>query len=91
MQHRLLERLKQTAKENGMKLSGEHAERWTGTDADDVQIARAGIPCVLLSLPVKYMHTTVELLDMDTLSECGRLLALFLAGIDEKWEDGLWN
>ena len=74
-----------------MKLSGEHAERWTGTDADDVQIARSGIPCVLISLPVKYMHTTVELLDMDTLSECGRLLALFLAGIDEKWEDGLWN
>lgn len=91
VQHRLLERLKQTAKENGMKLSGEHAERWTGTDADDVQIARSGIPCVLISLPVKYMHTTVELLDMDTLSECGRLLALFLAGIDEKWEDGLWN
>ena len=91
VQHRLLERLKQTARENGVKLSCEHAERWTGTDADDVQIARMGIPCVLLSLPVKYMHTTVELLDMDTLSECGRLLALFVAGIDEKWEDGLWN
>ena len=23
--------------------------------------------------------------------QCGRLLALFVAGIDEKWEDGLWN
>ncbi|MFR5855977.1 MAG: hypothetical protein ACLUE8_17585 [Lachnospiraceae bacterium] len=56
-----------------------------------MQIARAGVPCVLLSLPVKYMHTSVELLDMNTLSECGRLLALFVAGIDEKWEDGLWN
>ncbi len=91
VQHRLLERLKQTAKENGVTLNCEHTERSTGTDADDVQIARAGVPCVLLSLPVKYMHTSVELLDMNTLSECGRLLALFVAGIDEKWEDGLWN
>ena len=91
VQHRLLERLKQTAKENSVTLNCEHTERSTGTDADDVQIARAGVPCVLLSLPVKYMHTSVELLDMNTLSECGRLLALFVAGIDEKWEDGLWN
>lgn len=91
VQHRLLERLKQTAKENGVTLNCEHTERSTGTDADDVQIVRAGVPCVLLSLPVKYMHTSVELLDMNTLSECGRLLALFVAGIDEKWEDGLWN
>ena len=81
----------ETAKENGVTLNCEHTERSTGTDADDVQIARAGVPCVLLSLPVKYMHTSVELLDMNTLSECGRLLALFVAGLDEKWEDGLWN
>lgn len=91
IQHRLLERLIKTAKENNVKLNTENAERWTGTDADDVQIARAGIPCVLIDLPLKYMHTSVELLDMNVVSECGRLLALFLAGIDEKWEDGLWN
>ena len=64
---------------------------WTGTDTDDVQVARAGIPCVLIDLPLKYMHTTVELLDMDVIRECGRLLAHFLCDIDERWDEDLWS
>lgn len=91
LQHKLVERLKKTAADNGIKLNQELANHATYTDADDIQIARCGIPCVLIDLPLKYMHTSVELLDTKVLSECGRLLALFLAGIDEKWEDGLWN
>jgi len=91
IQHRLLERMKKTARDNGIRINTELASSATHTDTDNIQIARAGVPCVLIDLPLKYMHTTVELLDMDVISECGRLLALFLAGIDEKWEDGLWN
>ena len=91
VQPKLNQRLIDCAKKHHVKLNANVASRSTGTDADEIGLSRAGVPSVLLSLPVKYMHTTVELLDMDTLSECGRLLALFLAGIDEKWEDGLWN
>ena len=43
----------------------------TGTDAWAIQIAREGIPVLLLSLPLKYMHTPVETLslkDCETLS-----------------------
>ncbi|MBQ6895070.1 MAG: M42 family peptidase [Clostridia bacterium] len=43
----------------------------TGTDAWAIQIAREGIPVMLLSLPLKYMHTPVEtlsLLDCESLS-----------------------
>ena len=90
LQHKLLERLMKTASQNGIKLNLEQAERSTGTDTDAVQIAREGIPCVLIDLPVKYMHTTVELLDMNALRECGRLVALFAAEIDEGWDDALW-
>jgi endoglucanase len=91
IQHKLLERMKKTARENGIKINTQLASSRTYTDTDNIQIARAGVPCVLIDLPLKYMHTTVELLDADVITECGRLLALFLAGIDEKWEDGLWN
>ena len=90
IQHKLLARLKETAKNHGLKLNIELAERATYTDADDIQIARAGVPCVLIDLPLKYMHTTVELLDMNAIRECGRLVALFAADIDEGWDDQLW-
>lgn len=91
IQHKLLGRLIKTAKDNGIALNTEYAVSRTGTDTDLIQIARAGVPCVLIDLPLKYMHTTVELLDTNAISECGRLLALYLSGLDEKWGDGLWN
>ena len=63
----------------------------TGTDADVMGITRAGIPMVLLSLPLKYMHTTVELFDMRTLEEGGRLIAAFSCAVKNTWEDELWT
>ncbi len=91
IQHKLVDRLKATAKAHGIKLNAEHAESRTGTDADTVQIAREGIPCLLMDLPLKYMHTTVELLDTAVIAECGRLLAHFLAELGQGWEEELWN
>ena len=91
LQHKLVARLKAVAAQNGIKLNMEPCERSTGTDTDAVQIAREGVPCVLMDLPVKYMHTTVELLDMNALRECGRLAAHFAADIDEGWDDELWT
>ena len=44
----------------------------------------------LLSLPEKYMHTSVETIDLNTLEEGARLLANFVAELDESWEDDLW-
>jgi tetrahedral aminopeptidase len=91
VQHKLLDKLKDIAKKNGVKYSIELCPRGTGTDADDIQIARGGVPCVLAGLPVSYMHTTVELLDVNTVSECGRLAAAFAAEIEEGWDTDLWT
>ena len=90
IQHRLLARLQDTAANNGLKLNLEQAERLTHTDTDNVQIAREGIPSLLIDLPLKYMHTTVELVDMNALRDCARLVATFAAEIDEGWDDALW-
>lgn len=91
LQHKLVDRLRETAAKHGIKLNSEHEERDTWTDLDNIQIAREGVPCALLGLPLKYMHTTVELLDTAVLSECGRLLAHFAAELSQGWDDELWR
>ena len=87
----LVKKLEETAKENGVELQIDVAARDTWTDADELSVTRFGVPTVLLSLPIKYMHTNVELLDMHALKEGGRLLAHYLAEMKESWEAELWN
>ena len=90
--HPFLEKkLEEAAQENGVALQVSIDPRNTSTDADELSVTRAGVPTVLLSLPIKYMHTNVETLDMHALTEGGRLLAHYLANVDAKWEDALWN
>ena len=90
IQPKLFDRLMATAKEHGIKVQTEVDPSFTGTDTDELQISRAGVPCVLLSLPLKYMHTAVETIDLNALKEGGRLIAHFLAELDASWEDDLW-
>lgn len=50
----------------------------TGTDAWDIQITGGGIPSLLLSIPIKYMHTRVEMVNMEDIKNTGRILAKFI-------------
>jgi len=52
----------------------------TGTEAAVHSVAREGIPVVLLSIPAKYMHTTVEMVQIDDIVSAGRLAARYIAG-----------
>ena len=90
LQPKLLKRLMDCAAAHHVKLQTTVAERNTFTDGDDVALARDGVPMVLLSLPLKYMHTTVETLDIQALKEGSRLLSHFLSELDAEWEDDLW-
>ena len=86
LQPKLLKRLIDCAAAHHVKLQTTVAERNTFTDGDAVALARDGVPMVLLSLPLKYMHTTVETVSLDTIEEGARLLAAFLAELGEDWE-----
>ncbi len=90
IQPKLNKRLIDCAKAHHVKLNQNVASRSTGTDADDIGNSRAGVPTVLLSLPEKYMHTSVETISLDTLEEAARLLAHFVSELDASWEDDLW-
>ena len=74
----------------GVDEESELALHLLRTDADDLEAVRGGVPCMLLSLPVRYMHTSVETFDMRALEESARLLAACCAAIDDTWRDDLW-
>ncbi len=50
----------------------------TGTDAWAIQVAREGIPVVLLSLPLKYMHTPVETINLDDCKSLSNAICKYL-------------
>ncbi|MCO5196435.1 MAG: M20/M25/M40 family metallo-hydrolase [Anaerolineae bacterium] len=59
----------------------------SGTDAQYIQIARAGIPTGLLSIPQRYMHTMVETVDIKDVERTGRLLAEFVVRLSADFID----
>lgn len=64
----------------------------SGTDAFALQIAGEGIPTGLISIPLKYMHTPVEVISIKDVQRTGRLLAEFVAGLDADFMDTLsWD
>jgi endoglucanase len=56
----------------------------TGTDANAIQLTRAGVAAGLLSVPVRYMHTPVEVMALKDLENTAKLLAEFILSIDKK-------
>jgi tetrahedral aminopeptidase len=54
----------------------------SGTDGMAIQITAEGIPTFLLSIPVRYMHTPVEMVAFKDIQRAGRLLAEFVAGLE---------
>jgi endoglucanase len=71
----LCELLFQTARAEKIPFTVEASARATGTDADAVHISRAGVPTALVSIPIRYMHSPVELVQLDDVRACARLIA----------------
>ena len=66
--------------------------RPAGTDAAAIQVSREGIPVELISIPVRNMHTPVETVSAKDVERAGRLLAAFIASLDEEFLDSLvWD
>jgi putative aminopeptidase FrvX len=53
----------------------EASGRATGTDADAVHLSRGGVPTGLVSIPIRYMHSPVELVELQDVHSCARLIA----------------
>lgn len=79
----LVEKLRETAQRLEIKLQDDILPGQTGTDAWAIQVAREGIPTALLEIPLRNMHSPVEIADLRDIERCGRLLASFIAGLDD--------
>lgn len=62
----------------------------TGTDAWDIQTSVGGIATILISIPIKYMHTSVEVVNIEDIRNTGRLLARFIQDLKESELEGLF-
>lgn len=91
IQPRLAQRLQKCADEHHVDLFTSVNRQYTGTDADEIGMSRGGVPSLVLSLPLRYMHTTMETISVDAIEEGSRLLAAFLSELDESWEVDLWT
>jgi endoglucanase len=85
----IVRRLREVADELEIPYTLEPAPGPTGTDAWAIQVTQEGIPTGLLSVPVRYMHSTVETLVIDDADRTARLLAAFIARLDDKTLEGL--
>ncbi|HHX77227.1 MAG TPA: M42 family metallopeptidase [Firmicutes bacterium] len=74
----IFHKLKQTAEKYDIPFQEDTAPGPTGTDARAIQITREGIATGLVSIPLRYMHTSVETLNLKDITWGGRLLAYFL-------------
>ena len=72
------EMLVDIAKEKDIPYQKEIMNGRTGTNADHITISKGGIPSVLVSLPLRYMHTPVETVDIRDIEACARLIAEFM-------------
>lgn len=66
---------KQISEEKGISVSVDVDGGDTGTDAWAVQVSKMGVATLLFSIPLRYMHTTVETLSMKDVYATGEILA----------------
>jgi putative aminopeptidase FrvX len=71
----------ETAESEGIAYTLEADSRSTSTDADAIQFTRAGIATGLVSAPNRYMHSPNEIVALEDLENCARLIAAYVKGL----------
>jgi endoglucanase len=66
----------------GISYTIEAHGRYTGTDSDAVQISRSGVPTGDVGIPLRYMHSPVEMVDLGDLEAAVELIVAFAEALD---------
>lgn len=82
--NKLLDLVQQVATKNKIPVQLRTVSRSTGTDTDSFAYANDGCPSVLISIPLRYMHTTVEMLHKSDIEETIRLMYETLLALTPK-------
>ncbi len=76
----MTEKLRKLAEDNDIPYSMEVMPSSTGTNADAISVSRGGVRCCTLSVPIRYMHTSVETMDINDIEHAARLLCEYAGG-----------
>jgi putative aminopeptidase FrvX len=71
----IFELLVEAGEAESIPFTVEASGRATGTDADAVHLSRGGVPTGLVSIPIRYMHSPVELVQLDDVLASAKLIA----------------
>jgi endoglucanase len=74
---RAFELLHEVAEAEDIPFTVQSEGRDTGTDADAIHLIRAGVPTSLVSVPLRYMHSPVEMVELEDVEATARLIAAF--------------
>ncbi|NQT16502.1 MAG: M42 family peptidase, partial [Planctomycetes bacterium] len=77
----VVERLLQAADGHEIPYQLAACGKATGTDANSIQVNRAGVAAGLVSIPNRYMHSPVEMISMNDIDRAADLLARFVEGL----------
>jgi putative aminopeptidase FrvX len=72
---RVFEVMYETAEADAIPFTVQASARSTGTDLDAMHLSRGGIPCGGVGLPLRYMHSPVEMVQLDDIDHAARLVA----------------
>ncbi len=72
--------LKRLAEDNDIPYTIEVMPSSTGTNADAISISRSGVKCCTVSVPIRYMHTPIEAVDISDIEAAARLIAAYAGG-----------
>jgi endoglucanase len=82
--HKLFDLLVKTARAEKIPVQINAEPRGTGTDANALQLSRAGVVTALVGIPLRYMHSPCELISLSDLEQCARLIAKTVERITPK-------
>lgn len=80
----LLKLIQEAAKRENIPFQREAASRSTGTDTDAFAYSNSGVPSALISLPLRYMHTTVEMAHITDIENVIKLIIASLKSIENQ-------
>jgi putative aminopeptidase FrvX len=66
----------------GIPFTVAASSRYTGTDADAFHVSRGGIPSTVVSIPLRYMHSPVEMVQLDDVENAAKLIAAFVRRLE---------
>lgn len=75
--------LVEVADKNGIPFQRQASSRYTGTDTDAFAYSNGGVPSALISLPLRYMHTTVEMIHKEDVDNVIRLIYEMVLTIED--------